>query len=99
MASAATIPDYTPAQAKAWLDKQGATVASLTDVLLLVFGVIGLMLFILGMVQYMRERRESAFGGAASSQVGLWMMVVGGALGAIDIIMLLLVGVVKPPGT
>lgn len=72
---------------------------TLSDVLLVAFGLIGLVVFILGIVQYMRERRESANGGGGSAQFGLWMMVVGGILGAIDIIMLLLVGIVKPPGT
>lgn len=93
------IPEYTPGDAKAWIDKQGSTVMTLSDVLLIAFGLIGLVVFILGIAQYMRERRESALGGGGgSSQFGLWMMVAGGILGAIDIIMLLLVGIVKPPG-
>lgn len=94
-----TIPDYSAADAKAWVDKQGQSVMQLSDVLLIVFGLLGLAIFILGIVQYMRERREAAFGGGGQSQYGLWMMVVGGALGAIDLIMLLLVGIVKPPGS
>ena len=94
------IPEYTPADAKGWLDKQGATVFSLSDVLLIAFGLIGLLIFVLGVVQYMKENRDGASGGggASAGQHGLWMMIAGGLLGAIDIVMLFLVGFIKPPG-
>lgn len=94
-----TIPDFTAADAKSWVDKQGAAIWSMGDVMVIAFGVIGFVIFILGLVQFMRERREAAMGGGSGHQFGLWMLCCGGALGSLDLIYILLVGLAKPPGS
>lgn len=95
------VPEYTTAQVQTWLGDQVKAIDTLTGTLLIGAGLIGFILFALGVIAVMRSAREQAampMGGAGggSSKGGVTLMVVGALFGAADLVALLVIGIIRP---
>lgn len=99
-ANSGKIPEYTAQDTKAWLDGRSAGLTDLTNTLVIVLMVIGLVVFAAGVIQIMKEGREAASGGGGGRpRYGVYMALGGGALGSISGIFLFIVALIKPLGT
>ena len=88
------IPEYSSAETKSWLGDISSGLSTTVDVVLILVALLGFVLFVMGIIRYMRAARDGLSGqGGDGHRESLWMIVMGASFALIGTILTFLVGI------